>query len=133
MPIYEYKCDKCGVFEVTQRITENSLKKCPTCKSKIERIISATSFVLKGTGWYVTDYARAGAKKEGSGDSDPSSSNGTASSETSGAGEAASAKTTAEATKSAADKGSTAKADKGSTKPEKSTAKAEKSASKSSD
>jgi putative FmdB family regulatory protein len=57
MPIYEYKCPKCGEFEVTQRITEDALKKCPTCKSKVERLLSRTSFVLKGTGWYATDYA----------------------------------------------------------------------------
>src|ERR1700684_1350351 len=57
MPIYEYKCPKCGEFEVTQRITENALKKCPTCKSKVERLLSRTSFILKGTGWYATDYA----------------------------------------------------------------------------
>jgi len=69
MPIYEYKCDKCGVFEVTQRITENALKKCPTCKSKVERIISNTSFVLKGRGWYITDYARSGNAKSAGGES----------------------------------------------------------------
>jgi putative FmdB family regulatory protein len=57
MPIYEYKCHKCGEFEVTQRITEDALKKCPTCKSKVERLLSRTSFILKGTGWYATDYA----------------------------------------------------------------------------
>ena len=60
MPIYEYQCQKCGVIEVTQRITEKSLVKCPTCKSKIKKLISNTSFQLKGTGWYVTDYARKG-------------------------------------------------------------------------
>ena len=59
MPIYEYKCPKCGEFEVTQRITENALKKCPTCKSKVERMLSRTSFILKGTGWYATDYAKS--------------------------------------------------------------------------
>lgn len=58
MPIYEYKCGKCGVFELIQRITEDSIKRCPKCKSKVERIVSRTSFVLKGTGWYATDYAR---------------------------------------------------------------------------
>ena len=42
--------------------TEPSLKRCPTCKSKVERMISNTSFVLKGTGWYATDYARSGSK-----------------------------------------------------------------------
>jgi putative FmdB family regulatory protein len=60
MPIYEYQCLKCGTIEVTQRITEKALIKCPTCKSKVKRLISNTSFQLKGTGWYVTDYARKG-------------------------------------------------------------------------
>jgi putative FmdB family regulatory protein len=63
MPIYEYQCPKCGTFETTQRITEPALKRCPTCKSKVERMISATSFVLRGSGWYATDYARSGSSK----------------------------------------------------------------------
>ena len=58
MPIYEYQCQKCGTFETTQRITEKPLGKCPTCKGKVKKLISNTSFQLKGTGWYVTDYAR---------------------------------------------------------------------------
>jgi putative FmdB family regulatory protein len=58
MPIYEYQCQKCGTFEVSQRITENPLNKCPTCKGKVKKLISNTSFQLKGTGWYITDYAR---------------------------------------------------------------------------
>jgi putative FmdB family regulatory protein len=70
MPIYEYNCDKCGVFEVTQRITEKPLDVCPTCGGSVKRLISHTSFVLKGSGWYVTDYARsANAKGENSTDS----------------------------------------------------------------
>ena len=69
MPIYEYKCPKCGVFEAMQRITEPSLKKCPTCKSKVERQISRGSFILKGSGWYATDYARSNGKSESGGDS----------------------------------------------------------------
>jgi putative FmdB family regulatory protein len=59
MPIYEYQCDTCGVFEYSQRITEDPLKKCPTCKSRVRRLISNTSFMLKGSGWYVTDYGRS--------------------------------------------------------------------------
>lgn len=58
MPIYEYKCPKCGVVEVMQGIKQAPLKKCPNCSSKVERMISSTSFVLKGTGWYATDYAK---------------------------------------------------------------------------
>jgi putative FmdB family regulatory protein len=69
MPIYEYHCQQCGVFEVTQRITESPLTTCPTCKTEVRRLISLTSFVLKGNGWYATDYARPNGKSESSGDS----------------------------------------------------------------
>jgi putative FmdB family regulatory protein len=65
MPIYEYRCEKCGVFEETQRITDPPLNRCPTCRRKVRRLISNTSFQLKGGGWYVTDYARAGQKGGG--------------------------------------------------------------------
>src|SRR6185369_16346112 len=60
MPVYEYRCQKCGDLEITQRITDKPLAKCPTCKSKVKKLISNTSFQLKGTGWYITDYARKG-------------------------------------------------------------------------
>ena len=83
MPIYEYSCQKCGVVEVTQRITEKALTKCPTCKSRVKKLISNTSFQLKGTGWYVTDYARKGQNGESKSDSgSKSSSSSAASSET---------------------------------------------------
>jgi putative FmdB family regulatory protein len=58
MPIYEYKCNKCGVFEAMQGIREAALKKCPTCNSKVERQMSRGSFILKGSGWYASDYAK---------------------------------------------------------------------------
>ncbi len=63
MPIYEYYCDACGhEFEVMQKITDNPIKKCEACgKLKAKRAISKTSFVLKGSGWYVTDYGGANA------------------------------------------------------------------------
>ena len=89
MPIYEYSCQKCGIVEVTQRITEKALSKCPNCKSKVKKLISNTSFQLKGTGWYITDYARKGqtgdSKSEGgtkSTSSSSSSTNGESKSET---------------------------------------------------
>jgi putative FmdB family regulatory protein len=73
MPIYEYRCEKCGDFEEMQRITDPPLAKCPRCKGKVRRLISNTSFQLKGSGWYVTDYGRSGAgnggKKSGTGES----------------------------------------------------------------
>ncbi len=63
MPIYEYECPNCGRFEVFQKITDDKLKECPKCKEKgksvhVDKIISESSFVLKGTGWYETDYGK---------------------------------------------------------------------------
>jgi putative FmdB family regulatory protein len=81
MPTYEYQCDSCGVFEVSQRITEDPLKKCPTCKSKVRRLISNTSFMLKGSGWYATDYGRS--KSSSTTDSASGSGNGKSGSESS--------------------------------------------------
>ena len=59
MPIYEYKCSKCGkVFEIIQKVSDEPLRRCKSCNGKVERLISNTSFQLKGSGWYLTDYAR---------------------------------------------------------------------------
>jgi putative FmdB family regulatory protein len=64
MPVYEYQCQQCGKeLEVTQRITDESLKICPSCGGALQKLISNTSFILKGTGWYVTDYARKGSSQ----------------------------------------------------------------------
>lgn len=62
MPTYEYKCDGCGEeFEKEQRITEPAGAECTACgSSDTHRLISLSSFVLKGSGWYVTDYGRKG-------------------------------------------------------------------------
>jgi putative FmdB family regulatory protein len=58
MPIYEYTCEKCDKhLEIIQKITSDPLTICPDCKGQLRKMISNTSFVLKGTGWYVTDYA----------------------------------------------------------------------------
>lgn len=64
MPVYEYQCQDCGhQFEASQRITEPKLTDCPECKKpKLERLISSTSFQLKGGGWYRDGY---GDKKGG--------------------------------------------------------------------
>lgn len=57
MPTYEYECKKCGRFEVFQRITEEKLKKCPTCKGTVKRLLGAgAGIIFKGTGFYQTDY-----------------------------------------------------------------------------
>ena len=112
MPIYEYDCQECGVFEVTQRITESQLTICPNCKGDVHRLISLTSFVLKGSGWYATDYARSNGKSESSGDS--TSKEGAAStsdsSDKSAAASSESSKTSsAESSKSSSDKSASAK------------------------
>ncbi len=57
MPIREYECKGCGNYmEVIQGINEKSLETCPKCGGKLEKLISNSSFVLKGSGWYKTDY-----------------------------------------------------------------------------
>jgi len=70
MPTYEYQCGKCGLeFERDQRITDEPVKKCPGCRSaRVKRLISATSFVLKGGGWY-SDLYSSGKGKSEAGDS----------------------------------------------------------------
>ena len=66
MPVYEYRCGSCGEeLEVTQRITDRALQDCPKCGGSLQRLISNTSFILKGTGWYATDYARKGSSSSG--------------------------------------------------------------------
>ncbi|HQR33374.1 MAG TPA: zinc ribbon domain-containing protein [Blastocatellia bacterium] len=65
MPIYEYVCQKCGHhLEVMQKMSDKPLSKCPECKGKLEKIFSQTSFQLKGSGWYVTDYASRGKSEK---------------------------------------------------------------------
>jgi putative FmdB family regulatory protein len=81
MPIYEYNCPKCGDFDQMQKITEGPLKKCPTCKAKVTKLISNPAFHLKGGGWYITDYGRkdsgGGASSESKSEDSGSSSSST--------------------------------------------------------
>ncbi len=68
MPIYEYKCNDCGIeFEASQRMDEDPLTTCQECSGSVNRLISFTSFSLKGSGWYSDGYARGGTgeKKNG--------------------------------------------------------------------
>ena len=58
MPIYEYECEKCGaVEEAFQRFSDKPLTMCRVCRGHLHKLISQSTFHLKGTGWYVTDYA----------------------------------------------------------------------------
>jgi putative FmdB family regulatory protein len=64
MPTYEYECPRCPrVFEVKQRITEPALETCDRCGGPVHRLLSAAPFILKGEGWYVTDYPSDARKK----------------------------------------------------------------------
>jgi putative FmdB family regulatory protein len=64
VPTYEYECDACHrVFEVRQRITEAPLTTCDACGGSVHRLLSPAPFILKGEGWYVTDYPSAARKK----------------------------------------------------------------------
>jgi putative FmdB family regulatory protein len=59
MPLYEYECKKCGHrFERIQKFSDPMVKKCPECGGKVEQMISAPAVQFKGSGWYVTDYAK---------------------------------------------------------------------------
>lgn len=65
MPIYEYECLDCGKkLEVMQKFDDRPLETCSQCGGRLHKLISQSSFILKGNGWYVTDYARSDKKKE---------------------------------------------------------------------
>lgn len=68
MPIYEFECPKCEkVHEVNQKISDKPLAKCPDCGGKVQKLISRSSFALKGSGWYTTDYKPASKKPDSKG------------------------------------------------------------------
>lgn len=64
MPLYEYECKKCGHrFEKIQKFSDKMVKKCPECGGVVEQMISAPAVQFKGSGWYVTDYAKKGSSQ----------------------------------------------------------------------
>jgi putative FmdB family regulatory protein len=75
MPLYEYECKKCGHrFEKIQLYSDKMVKKCPECGGQVEQMISAPAVQFKGSGWYVTDYAKKSSSPGSSGNSGDSSS-----------------------------------------------------------
>src|SRR5438270_802279 len=75
MPLYEYLCNKCGHrFERIQLFSAQPVKKCPECGGKVEQVISAPAVQFKGSGWYVTDYAKKSGGSSGSGENSNSKS-----------------------------------------------------------
>jgi putative FmdB family regulatory protein len=74
MPLYEYECDSCGHrFEVIQKFSDAPIDKCPKCGSTVRKLMSSPAIQFKGSGWYITDYAKkdstaatkAGGAKDG--------------------------------------------------------------------
>jgi putative FmdB family regulatory protein len=78
MPNYEYLCKNCGHrFEQIRKFSDKQLRKCPECGGVIEQVISAPAVQFKGSGWYVTDYAKKGAGSAGSSASSSEGESGT--------------------------------------------------------
>ncbi|MFN7917605.1 MAG: FmdB family zinc ribbon protein [Vicinamibacterales bacterium] len=83
MPLYEYECDSCGHrFEVIQKFSDAPIDTCPKCGKSVHKLMSSPAIQFKGSGWYITDYAKkdstsatkAGTAKEGSTSSDSAAS-----------------------------------------------------------
>jgi putative FmdB family regulatory protein len=91
MPLYEYQCDACGHrFEVIQKFSDAPIAICPKCGGAVQKLLSSPAIQFKGSGWYITDYARAGKSDGGSpgsggkGESKSSGSSSSSESNTSG-------------------------------------------------
>ena len=77
MPIYEYACESCGkIHEVFQKFNDGPLASCPDCGGEVKKLISNSAFILRGTGWYKTDYASPDKKKAAEVDKDGSATSG---------------------------------------------------------
>jgi putative FmdB family regulatory protein len=112
MPLYEYQCEKCKtVFEIIQKFSDEPLSVHENCGGALERLVSAPALQFKGSGWYITDYAKSGssdkpAKKGGEGskgDSSPSSSSSSESSSSSSSDSKSSSSSTSSSTPSSSD------------------------------
>jgi putative FmdB family regulatory protein len=90
MPLYEYECEaeQRHRFEVIQKFSDPPVETCPTCGSRVHKLISSPAFQFKGTGWYVTDYARKGGSDSRSSES-PGTSTTTRSQDSSGSSSSA--------------------------------------------
>lgn len=74
MPLYEYQCETDGRFEVIQKFSDPPLEACPTCGKPVQKLLSAPAIQFKGTGWYITDYARKNSTGAGKSDGAASTS-----------------------------------------------------------
>ena len=115
VPTYEYECPRCPrVFEVRQRISEPALTVCDVCGGPVHRLLAAAPFILKGGGWYVTDYPSEARKKALSSESGSKASSGS-DAKSSTASDSSSSSSSATSTGSASsDKGSAKSGGEGS-------------------
>jgi len=114
LPLYEYECPKHGTFEKIQKFSDPPLTKCPTCGGPVERLLSAPAIQFKGTGWYITDYARKSTGGEAAGNKDVGKKDGAGDKGGSGASEAS--KGTSSASSSSSSDGKTGASSSGSDK-----------------
>jgi putative FmdB family regulatory protein len=71
MPLYEYVCTACRhTFEVIQKFSDAPVEVCPKCGGRVQKVLSSPAIQFKGTGWYITDYAKKGQAEAGKGGSD---------------------------------------------------------------
>ena len=68
MPLYEYQCVECGRFEIIHKVSDAPLSACPKCGREVHKLPSAPAIQFKGTGWYITDYARKSSGESASKD-----------------------------------------------------------------
>lgn len=74
MPLYEYECDTCGHrFEVIQKFSDDPLTACPKCQGAVRKLLSSPAIQFKGSGWYITDYAKKSGAAAGSAKAESSS------------------------------------------------------------
>jgi putative FmdB family regulatory protein len=112
VPLYEYQCATDGVFELVRKFSDPPLAACPTCGGPVEKLMSAPAIQFKGTGWYITDYARKSggdkAGKEGDkGGKEKSSSTETKSGDTSASKDSSAGSSNSSASSSSTSSGST--------------------------
>jgi putative FmdB family regulatory protein len=104
VPLYEYQCDQCGRFEVIQKFSDAPLASCPTCAREVQKQVSAPAIQFKGTGWYITDYARknSGSSSKGEGGGDKTTATGDAAAAKTGAADSTTATSSSTSTSSSA-------------------------------
>lgn len=118
MPLYEYECQAEGNrFEVIQKFSDAPLTNCPTCGGPVRRLISSPAIQFKGSGWYITDYARKGSSAPESGASSKPNGNGSSSGDASTSNSSSSTSTSSSSDSSSSSSSSTSGSSSGSGNP----------------